>query len=72
MTSIVAKHWEQIQERKPVSSSPDRSNGHSRPMTIPRTLLEGKSREEVLQMLANGNLLFVPYNGRFTGTKQFK
>ena len=70
--SIVAKHWDSLQERKPVSPEPDRSNGHSRPLTISRTMLKGKSIEEVQQMLADGNLLLVPYNGRFTGTKQFK
>jgi len=34
--------------------------------------LKGKSYEEVQQMLADGNLLLVPCNGRYTGTKQFK
>jgi len=72
MTSIVAKHWDRLQEQKPVHPSPDRSNGHSRPLTISRTMLKGKSYEEVQQMLADGNLLLVPCNGRYTGTKQFK
>lgn len=72
MTSIVTKHWEHLQDQKPVHPSPDRSNGHSRPLTISRTMLKGKSYEEVQQMLADGNLLLVPYNGRYTGTKQFK
>jgi hypothetical protein len=72
MTSIVTKHWDRLQEQKPVHPSPDRSNGHSRPLTISRTMLKGKSYEEVQQMLADGNLLLVPYNGRYTGTKQFK
>ena len=67
-----AQHtWLRLQEALPHTPK-DTINGHSPPRAIPRYMLRGKSVEEVKQMLSQGELLFLPANGRFTGTVKHK
>ena len=63
--------WLQITQAKHYPEK-DETNGHAAPRVIPRYKLRGKSIEEVRDLLDQDKLLFIPVNGRFTGTHKHK